>query len=96
VQITEEKVGPYELHDFFIWHFVGQQKSKAEILKIAKKTFKGIYDARTIKKWLEVFMWRIFAQAFKRNCSPDGVKIFDVYFGKDDWNVPSDFLPSEF
>ena len=96
VQITEEKVGPYELHDFFIWHFVGQQKSKTEILQIAKKTFKGIYDAATIKKWLSVFMWRIFSQAFKRNCSPDGVKIFDVYFGKDDWNVPSDFFPSEF
>jgi NAD+ synthase (glutamine-hydrolysing) len=96
VQITEERVGPYELHDFFIWHFIAEKKTQTEIFKLAKKVFKGVYDAQTIKKWLGVFMWRIFSQSFKRNCSPDGVKIFDVYFSKDDWNVPSDFLPSEF
>jgi NAD+ synthase (glutamine-hydrolysing) len=95
-QITEEKIGPYELHDFFIWHFVAKKKSKSEILKLAGKTFKGVYDSSTVKKWLDVFMRRIFTQAFKRNCSPDGVKIFDVYFSKDDWSVPSDFSPSDF
>jgi NAD+ synthase (glutamine-hydrolysing) len=95
-QITEDRVGPYELHDFFIWHFVAGKKPKAEILKLAKSVFKGTYGAATIAKWLDVFMWRIFAQSFKRNCSPDGVKIFDVYFGKDDWRVPSDFLPAKY
>ena len=89
-QKTEDKVGPYELHDFFLWQFVSEQKGKAEILAAAKKTFKGVYTAPVIKKWLEVFFRRFFTQSFKRNCAPDGIQIFPVYLSPAAWHIPSD------
>jgi len=89
-QKTEDKVGPYELHDFFLWHFIAEQSGHADILKAAKKAFKGVYDASTIAKWLGVFFRRFFTQSFKRNCAPDGVPVFSVYLAPSGWHVPSD------
>ena len=89
-QKTEDKVGPYELHDFFLWHFVECREDRRQILAAAKKAFRGQYDAKTIAGWLDVFFRRFFAQAFKRNCAPDGVQVFSVYLSPAAWHVPSD------
>ena len=89
-QKTEDNVGPYELHDFFLWHFVAEQAGRAEILKAAKKAFKKQYPASVIAKWLDVFFRRLFSQSFKRNCAPDGVPVFSVYLAPSAWHVPSD------
>ena len=89
-QKTEDKVGPYELHDFFLWHFVEGREDRKQILAAAKKAFKGRYDAKTIAGWLDVFFRRFFGQAFKRNCAPDGVPVFPVYLAPSAWHVPSD------
>ena len=89
-QKTEDKVGPYELHDFFLWHFVELREDRRQILAAAKKAFKGQYDAKTIAGWLDVFFCRFFGQAFKRNCAPDGVQVFSVYLSPAAWHIPSD------
>ena len=89
-QKTEDKVGPYELHDFFLWHFAERREDRRQILAAAKKAFKGQYDAKTIAGWLDVFFRRFFSQAFKRNCAPDGVQVFSVYLSPSAWHVPSD------
>ena len=89
-QKTEDKVGPYELHDFFLWHFAERREDRRQILAAAKKAFKGRYDAKTIAGWLDVFFRRFFGQAFKRNCAPDGVQVFSVYLSPAAWHVPSD------
>ena len=89
-QKTEDKVGPYELHDFFLWHFVEGREDRKQILAAAKKAFKGQYEAKTIAGWLDVFFRRFFGQAFKRNCAPDGVQVFSVYLSPAAWHVPSD------
>jgi NAD+ synthase (glutamine-hydrolysing) len=90
VQKTESAIGPYELHDFFLWHFVAESAGKSEILKSAKKAFRGVYGTREIAKWLDVFLARFFSQSFKRNCVPDGVQVFPVYLAPSAWHVPSD------
>jgi len=89
-QKTEDKVGPYELHDFFLWHFVWLAESPKQVLSAAKKAFKGRYDGDTIGQWLAVFLKRLHSQAFKRNCAPDGVRVFGVYLAPGAWHVPSD------
>ena len=89
-QKTEDKVGPYELHDFFLWHFVEGREDRKHILAAAKKAFKGQYEAKMIAGWLDVFFRRFFGQAFKRNCAPDGVQVFSVYLSPAAWHVPSD------
>ena len=90
VQKTEDKIGPYELHDFFIWHTVMYFEKKKEIRKAAIKAFAGRYLDEEIDKWLEVYCRRLVTQSFKRNCAPDGIKVFPAYFGPDDWHIPSD------
>ena len=95
-QKTEDKVGPYELHDFFLWHFIAEQAGRAEILKAAKKAFKKQYSASVIAKWLDVFFRRLFSQSFKRNCAPDGVPVFSVYLAPSAWHVPSDIFNGAF
>ena len=95
-QKTEDRVGPYELHDFFLWHFVAEQASRADILKAAKKAFRGRYAASVVAKWLGVFFGRLFSQSFKRNCAPDGVPVFSVYFAPTAWHVPSDISGAAF
>ena len=71
-QKTEDLVGPYELHDFFLYHFIHNGFAPEKIFFMAKKAFDGTYDAETIKKWLTTFMRRFFIQQFKRSCMPDG------------------------
>ena len=71
-QKTEDLVGPYELHDFFLYHFIHNGFTPEKIFFMAKKAFEGTYDSETIKKWLTTFMRRFFIQQFKRSCMPDG------------------------
>lgn len=90
-QKTEDIVGPYELHDFFIYHFVKNGFAPSKIYKIALKTFENIYSGEVIYKWLESFINRFFTQQFKRSCLPDGVKVDEISFSpRTDWKMPSD------
>ncbi len=77
-QVTEEVVGPYELHDFFIYNFLRYGYSPEKILFLARKAFAGVYDDLTIEKWLKTFLRRFFSQQFKRSCSPDGPAVGTV------------------
>ena len=74
-QVTEDKVGPYELHDFFLWELAGKGEDPADISARAKELFAGSYSPETVDKWLAVFVRRFFTQQFKRNCSPEGPQI---------------------
>ena len=90
-QKTEEIVGPYDLHDFFIYNFVRLGYGVKKIYRVAKIAFSGVYDDETIKKWLGVFVRRFFAQQFKRSCVPDGVKVGSVALSpRGDLRMPSD------
>ena len=89
-QKTESRIGPYELHDFFIWRAVACGERRAAIRRAAIRAFRGAYGEAEIERWLEVFCRRLVTQAFKRNCAPDGIKVFPAYFGPDDWHIPSD------
>ena len=90
-QKTEDLVGPYELHDFFIYHFLRYGASPAKIYYLAKIAFDGVYDNGTIKKWLGTFFRRFFNQQFKRSCLPDGPKIGSVGLSpRGDLKMPSD------
>ena len=77
-QCTEELVGPYELHDFFIYCILGCHLSLRETYKHAKETLGGVYDNNTIFGWLRVFMRRFISQQFKRSCLPDGPKVTSI------------------
>ena len=91
VQKTEDIVGPYELHDFFIYHMVRFGDEPCKLYKKTKLAFKDKYDKETIKKWLRLFYWRFFSQQFKRSCIPDGVKVGSICFSpRGDWRMPSD------
>lgn len=90
-QITEDLVGPYELHDFFLYHFLRGGFRPSKIFYLAARTFKGVYDEDTIKKWLHTFLLRFFNQQFKRSCLPDGPKVGSVSLSpRGDWRMPSD------
>jgi len=90
-QKTEDLVGPYELHDFFIYYCMRYGFRPAKIYYIAKHAFAGVYDDDTIKKWLRTFFWRFFAQQYKRSCLPDGPKVGSVALSpRGDWRMPSD------
>ena len=90
-QKTEELVGPYVLHDFYLYYFVRMGFSPAKIYKIAVETFHDDFDEETVYKWLKVFLRRFFAQQFKRSCLPDGVKVGSVSLSpRGDWRMPSD------
>jgi len=91
VQKTEEIVGPYELHDFFLYHFVKYGAHPVKILALARIAFKDKYDKETIKKWLITFLKRFFANQFKRNAMPDSVKVGSIALSpRGDWRMPSD------
>ena len=77
-QKTEDSVGPYELHDFFLYHLLRSGYAPDKILFFARKAFAGTYDEATIRKWLETFLRRFFNQQFKRSCVPDGPKVGSV------------------
>lgn len=90
-QKTEELVGPYELHDFFLYHMLRFGESPKKIYRSALIAFDGIYDGAEIKRWLEVFIRRFFSQQFKRSCLPDGPKVGSVTLSpRGDWRMPSD------
>ena len=90
-QKTEDLVGPYELHDFFLYYFKRYGFSPEKILFIAKNTFEGVYSEEVIRKWLKTFLRRFFTQQFKRSCMPDGPKVGTVALSpRGDWRMPSD------
>ena len=90
-QKTEDLVGPYELHDFFLYYMIRFGYSPAKIFRLALATFDGEYDRETILKWLKTFCRRFFSQQFKRSCLPDGPKIGTVALSpRGDWRMPSD------
>ncbi len=90
-QKTEDLVGPYELHDFFLYNFVRMNFSVSKIYDLAARAFVGEYDTQTIKKWLKIFIRRFFNQQFKRSAMPDGPKVGSVSLSpRGDWRMPSD------
>ena len=90
-QVTEDLVGPYELHDFFIYNFMRNGYAPEKIRFLARKAFAGSYDSETITKWLKTFIRRFFNQQFKRSCMPDGPKVGSVGLSpRGDWAMPSD------
>lgn len=90
-QKTEDIVGPYELHDFYLYYVLRQQYSPKKIYRLAKKAFAGTYDDATILKWEQTFYRRFFSQQFKRSCLPDGPKVGSVAVSpRGDLRMPSD------
>ena len=90
-QKTEDLVGPYELHDFFLYYFLRFGFRPAKIFLLARCAFGDAYDKETIKKWLQTFCRRFFSQQFKRSCLPDGPKVGSVSLSpRGDWRMPSD------
>ena len=110
-QVTEDKIGPYELHDFFLWNFIVNEMGSKDLQKAAERYFKcggetppprkdstswgGAVSApqmtkTLIAKTLRTFLWRFFTQAFKRNCQPDGIKVFPFELSLRGWWIPSD------
>ena len=90
-QKTEDLVGPYELHDFFLYHFIRYGCPPRKILHLAELAFAGRYDRAAILKWLRTFFRRFFQQQFKRSCLPDGPKVGSVTLSpRGDWRMPSD------
>ena len=90
-QKTEDIVGPYELHDFFLYHMLRHSFTPSKIFFLAKKAFAGNYSDDTIKHWMRIFYRRFFTQQFKRSCMPDGPKIGSVSLSpRGDWRMPSD------
>ena len=104
-QKTEDLVGPYELHDFFLYHFLRHGFSPKKIFILAQKAFQGNnelypetrqYDDKTILHWLYIFYRRFFIQQFKRSCLPDGPKVGSVSLSpRGDWRMPTDALVSD-
>ena len=79
------------MHDFFLYYLMRFGFTPAKIYRLAKYTFDGVYDDKTIYKWLRTFYWRFFAQQFKRSCLPDGPKVGSVALSpRGDWRMPSD------
>jgi len=92
-QKTEDIVGPYELHDFFLYYFVRFGFSPAKILFLAKNAFANAYPDEILEKWLKIFLRRFFAQQFKRSCMPDGPKVGSINLSpRGDWRMPSDAI----
>ncbi|MDQ1267331.1 MAG: hypothetical protein QG635_2485 [Bacteroidota bacterium] len=98
-QKTESIIGPYLLHDFFLYYFVRKHYSPKKILMLAEYAFgensKNFYSREEIIKWMKVFYTRFFSQQFKRSCMPDGIKVGSVSLSpRGDWRMPSDAVPS--
>ena len=90
-QKTEDIVGPYILHDFFIYYAVRYAFPPDKIKYLAMQAFDGEFDKKTIEKWLKSFYERFFKHQFKRSCTPDGVKVGSVSLSpRGDWRMPSD------
>ncbi len=90
-QETEEIVGPYELHDFFLYHIIKYGAKPSKVLFLAEMAFDEKYNKETIEKWLTLFIKRFFTQQFKRSCMPDGPKVGTINLSpRADWRMPSD------
>lgn len=90
-QKTEDLVGPYELHDFFLYQLLAMRRSPAVIRDLAERAFAGKFGSEEIEKWLQTFLRRFFSQQFKRSCMPDGPKVWTVSLSpRGDWRAPSD------
>lgn len=90
-QKTEERIGPYVLHDFFLYHFLRYGAEPQKIYILACKTFEKEFEKEKIKYWLEIFIKRFFTQQFKRNCMPDGPKVGSISLSpRGDLKMPSD------
>ncbi len=90
-QKTEELLGPYELHDFFLYHMIKSGAGPGKILFLAKNAFGSKYDEKKISEWLRLFLQRFFSQQFKRSCMPDGPKVGTIALSpRGDWRMPSD------
>ena len=90
-QVTEDIVGPYEIHDFYLYNMVRFGFTPDKLFRLACRAFDGVYDKKTLLHWLEVFLRRFFAQQFKRSCLPDGPKVGSVALSpRGDWRMPSD------
>ena len=100
-QVTEDKIGPYELHDFFLWNFIMNEMGSKDLQAAAERYFLGPSQPRNpatsqpitrklIAKTLRTFLWRFFTQAFKRNCQPDGIRVFPFELSLRGWWIPSD------
>ena len=100
-QVTEDKIGPYELHDFFLWNFIMNEMGSKDLQSTAERYFLGNrtieqseqsnnFTKELIAKTLRTFMWRFFTQAFKRNCQPDGIRVFPFELSLRGWWIPSD------
>jgi NAD+ synthase (glutamine-hydrolysing) len=90
-QKTEETVGPYELHDFYLYYFVRHQFSAEKILYLAEQAFAKRYPRTILQKWLQIFLTRFVQQQFKRSSMPDGPKVGSVALSpRADWRMPSD------
>ena len=92
-QRTEAAIGPYELHDFFLWNFIMNEMGSGDLRSAAERRFAGVYTAPEISAALATFMRRFFTQAFKRNCQCDGVKVFPFELSPHGWWIPSDLGP---
>lgn len=96
-QKTEDIIGPYELHDFFIYHFIHSRFAPEKILRLATAAFDGKYDEATVSKWLKLFLKRFFNNQFKRSCMPDGPCCGAVSLSpRGGWQMPSDISASSF
>lgn len=90
-QKTEDLVGPYELHDFYLYYMLRYGYEPSKIYRLTKYAFDGVYDDETILKWLKKFYWRFFSQQFKRSCVPDGPRVSGISLSpRGDWRMPSD------
>ena len=90
-QKTEENIGPYELHDFFLYHFLRFGFDREKLAFLAERAFDGRYSPEEVEKWLELFLKRFFSSQFKRSCLPDGPKVGSVSLSpRGDWRMPSD------
>jgi NAD+ synthase (glutamine-hydrolysing) len=92
LQVTEDVLGPYELHDFFLFHFLRYGTAPAKILYLASQArFEKAYTSDELRHWLRLFLQRFFANQFKRSCLPDGPKVGSVSLSpRGDWRMPSD------
>ena len=92
VQATESAIGPYELHDFFLFHFLRYGATPEKILYLAEQArFNRSYSPGELRRWLEVFLRRFFGNQFKRSCLPDGPKVGSISLSpRGDWRMPSD------
>ncbi len=89
-QVTESRIGPYELHDFFLWNFIVNEMGPKRLQAEAEKYFTARFSKLTIARSLKTFFTRFFTQAFKRNCQPDGIKVFPFELSLRGWWIPSD------